>query len=149
MTVELVRTRTDDNVRLEGALFRPTAGSRGPRAWPADLVLLVPGPGNNFYSPGIHEHAAAPVAAAGPPAAAGRETPRCSRAPLRWRESSQSRALRRFDAPGIMLEIRSARLVRLLEPGRETVPPANWPCAIRAKEASAGIALLKTVIWAP
>ena len=68
MTVELVRTRTDDNVRLEGALFRPTAGSRGPRAWPADLVILVHGTGNNFYSPGILEHAAATVAAAGTPA---------------------------------------------------------------------------------
>ncbi|GIS58784.1 MAG: hypothetical protein CM1200mP2_10090 [Planctomycetaceae bacterium] len=30
MTVELVRTRTDDNVRLEGALFRPTADASGP-----------------------------------------------------------------------------------------------------------------------
>ena len=68
MTVELARIRTDDNVRLEGALFRPTAGSPGPRAWPAALVILVNGTGNNFYSPGILEHAAATVAAAGTPA---------------------------------------------------------------------------------
>ena len=68
MTVELARIRTDDNVRLEGALFRPTAGSPSPRAWPADLVILVHGTGNNFYSPGILEHAAATVAAAGTPA---------------------------------------------------------------------------------
>ena len=64
MTVELVRTRTDDNVRLDGALLRSSDARANSAAWPADLVILVHGTGNNFYSPGILEHVAAAAAAA-------------------------------------------------------------------------------------
>jgi len=68
MTVELIRTRTDDNVRLDGALLRSSDTRAKSAAWPADLVILVHGTGNNFYSPGILEHVATAVAAAGTPA---------------------------------------------------------------------------------
>ena len=64
MTQGLVRTRTEDDVRLDGVLQLPPSEADRCDEWPADLVMLVHGTSGNFYEPGILEHVAAEVAAA-------------------------------------------------------------------------------------
>tara|TARA_B100000029_G_scaffold167459_1_gene163635 strand:+ start:402 stop:1247 length:846 start_codon:yes stop_codon:yes gene_type:complete len=64
MNLELVRTRTEDNVRLDGALRR---SNRSPGDLPADLVIIVHGTGGNFYAPGILEHLATRLPELGTP----------------------------------------------------------------------------------
>jgi|AP95_1055475.scaffolds.fasta_scaffold19558_2 alpha-beta hydrolase superfamily lysophospholipase len=67
MTQGLVRTRTEDDVRLDGVLQLPPSEADRCDEWPADLVMLVHGTSGNFYEPGILEHVAAEVAASGTP----------------------------------------------------------------------------------
>ena len=53
MPAELVRVTTEDQLWLEGALYRPHASV--PAASPIDACLLVHGTGSNFYAPGVLE----------------------------------------------------------------------------------------------
>ena len=68
MNQRLVRTRSEDDVRLDGVLHLPRSEAEHSDRWPADLVMLVHGTSGNFYEPGILEHVAASVAASGTPA---------------------------------------------------------------------------------
>jgi pimeloyl-ACP methyl ester carboxylesterase len=65
MTLRLVRSRTDDNLRLDGLLHLPPAEAGRCDDWPADLVMLVHGTAGNFYAEGILERVAAAVANSG------------------------------------------------------------------------------------
>lgn len=68
MSVRLVRSRTEDDLRLDGMLHRPPADAHRRDDWPADLVMLVHGTAGNFYASGILEHVAAAVVSSGTPA---------------------------------------------------------------------------------
>jgi pimeloyl-ACP methyl ester carboxylesterase len=61
MIADLVKTTATDGLRLDGALFRPAASSRGN----VDAVILLHGVGGNFYSSGLFDAAQAPLLAAG------------------------------------------------------------------------------------
>jgi len=68
MSVRLVRSRTEDDLRLDGVLHLPPAEASRCDDWPADLVVLVHGTAGNFYAAGILEHVAAAVSNSGTPA---------------------------------------------------------------------------------
>lgn len=63
MHVELVRAKTADGMRLDGALQQPT-GARSPAA-PLDAIVALHGVGSNFYSSTMMESLSVALVAAG------------------------------------------------------------------------------------
>src|SRR5258708_7393657 len=58
MLVELVKTVTEDGVRLDGALSLPTAPPQAADPPRPEVVLLLHGAGGNFYSSSLLEEIA-------------------------------------------------------------------------------------------